>query len=47
MDNKNTELNSNFNSVEVHPNAFVDPRAELHDGVVVSQGAIILSLIHS
>ena len=41
MDNKNTELNSSFNGVKVHPNAFVDPRAELHDGVIISQGAIV------
>ena len=41
MDNKNTELNSSFSGVKVHPNAFVDPRAELHDGVIISQGAIV------
>ena len=41
MENKNTELNSSFSGVKVHPNAFVDPSAELHDGVIVSQGAII------
>ena len=41
MDNKNTELNANFSGVKVHPNAYVDPSAELHDGVIVSQGAII------
>jgi len=41
MENKNIELNSSFNSVKVHPNAFVDPSAELHDGVIISQGAII------
>jgi len=41
MDHKNTELNSSFSGVKVHPNAFVDPSAELHDGVIVSQGAII------
>ena len=41
MDNKNTELNQIFSRVKVHPNAFVDPSAELHDGVIVSQGAII------
>ena len=41
MENKNIELNSSFNSVKVHPNAFVDPSAELHDGVIVSQGAIV------
>ncbi len=41
MKNKNTELKSSFNGVKVHPNAYVDPCAELHDGVIVSQGAII------
>ena len=41
MDNKSTELNTSFRGVKVHPNAFVDPRAELHDGVIVSQGAIV------
>ena len=41
MDNKNTALNSNFSGVKVHPNAFVDPSAELHDGDIISQGAII------
>ena len=41
MDNKNTELNSNFSGVKVHPNAFVDQSAELHDGVIISQGAIV------
>ena len=41
MDHKNTELNSSFSGVKVHPNAFVDPSAELDDDVIVSQGAII------
>jgi len=41
MDNKNTESNTSFNSVKVHPNAFVDPSAELHDGVIISQGATV------
>ena len=41
MDNKNTELKSNFSGPIVHPNAFVDPSAELNDGVIISQGAII------
>ena len=41
MDNKNTELNASFSGVKVHPNAYVDPSAELHDGVIVSQGAIV------
>mgnify|MGYP001403799773 FL=1 len=41
MENKNTELNASFRGVRVHPNAFVDPSAELHDGVIISQGAIV------
>ncbi len=41
MENKNTELNSDFNGAKVHPNAFVDPSAELNNGVIISQGAII------
>jgi len=41
MDNKNTKLKANFSGVKVHPNAFVDPSAELHDGVIISQGAIV------
>ncbi|KGF91627.1 MULTISPECIES: acyl-ACP--UDP-N-acetylglucosamine O-acyltransferase [Prochlorococcus] len=41
MENKNIELMSNFGSVKVHPDAFVDPSAELHDGVIISQGAIV------
>ena len=41
MENKNTELNSSFNGVKVHPNAYVDPNAEIHDGVIISQGAIV------
>jgi len=41
MDYKNTELNASFSGVKVHPNAYVDPSAELHDGVIISQGAIV------
>jgi len=41
MENKNTKIKSSFGSVKVHPNAYVDPSAELHDGVIISQGAII------
>ena len=41
MDNKNIEFNSSFSGAKVHPNAFVDPSAELHDGVIVSQGATV------
>ena len=41
MDLKNTEFNSDFSGIKVHPNAFVDPNAELHDGVIISQGAVV------
>ena len=41
MENKNTESKSCFNGVKVHPNAFVDPKAELHDGVIIAKGAIV------
>ena len=41
MENKNSKFNSSFSGVKVHPNAFVDPSAELHDGVTISQGAIV------
>ena len=41
MVHKNTELNSGFSGVKVHSNAFVDPRAELHEGVLIAQGAIV------
>jgi len=41
MENKNIESKSSFNGIKVHPNAFVDPSAELHDGVTISQGAIV------
>ncbi len=33
--------NTNFKGVIVHPNAFVDSCAELHDGVSIASGAII------
>ena len=38
--NKN-KLNSNFKGAQVHPNALVDPSAELHDGVSIASGAIV------
>ena len=41
MENKNTESKSSLSGVKVHPNAFVDPKAELHDGVIIAQGAIV------
>ena len=37
----NTDLKSRFNGVKVHPNAFVDSSAELHNGVIIAQGAIV------
>ena len=41
MEIKHTDLKSRFNGVKVHPNAFVDSSAELHDGVTIAQGAIL------
>ena len=41
MENKNTELNSSFSVSKVHPSAYVDPNAELRNGVIISQGAIV------
>ena len=41
MENNNAEFNKSLSGVKVHPNAFVDPHAELHDGVIISQGAIV------
>ena len=41
MEYKNTEINSSFSGVKVHQNSYVDPSAELHDGVRISQGAIV------
>ena len=41
MELKNTDLKSRFHGVKVHPNAFVDSSAELHDGVTIAQGAIV------
>ena len=41
MENKNTEFKTGFGGVKVHSTASVDPRAELHDGVIISQGAFI------
>ena len=41
MENKKNEFKSSISGVKVHPNAFVDPSAELHDGVVIAQGAIV------
>ena len=36
-----TSLNSNSQGVKIHPNAFVDSKAVLHDGVTVACGAIV------
>ena len=41
MEIKNTELGSSFKGVRVHPNAFVDSRAEIHDGAIIASGVII------
>ena len=41
MEIKNSKLNSNFKGVFVHPNAFVDSSAEIHDGVSIASGAIV------
>ena len=41
MSNKNTKSKSILSGVKVHPNAFVDPSAELHDGVIIAKGAIV------
>jgi len=41
MEIKNTNSDLNFKGVKVHPNATVDPSAELHDNVIVASGAIV------
>ena len=41
MEIKNTKLKSTAKGVRVHPNALVDPNAEIHDGVTISKGAIV------
>jgi len=41
MENKKIKIRSSFSGVKVHPNAFVDPKAELNDGVIIAQGAIV------
>ena len=41
MESKNTAFNSSFRGVKVHPNAYIDPCAELHQDVIISQGAIV------
>ena len=41
MELKNTKQNSEFKGTRVHPNAFVDSSAELHDGVSIASGAFV------
>ncbi len=41
MEIKNTDLELKFKGVKVHPHAFVDSNAELHDGVTIAKGAIV------
>ncbi len=41
MNYKNTESKLPFEGVKVHQNAYVDSRAELNNGVIISQGAIV------
>ena len=41
MEIKNTKRNSDFKGTRVHPNAFVDSSAGLHDGVSIDSGAIV------
>ena len=41
MNIKSTKFESSFKGVDVHPNAFVDSSAELHDGVTIASGAIV------
>jgi len=41
MNNKNNKFRAAFEGVKVHPNAYVDSNAELDDGVIISQGAIV------
>ncbi|MDC3119023.1 acyl-ACP--UDP-N-acetylglucosamine O-acyltransferase [Prochlorococcus sp. AH-716-K03] len=41
MKSKNKKLNPNFKGAMVHPNAFVDSSAELHDGVSIASGAVV------
>ena len=38
---KITELDSNYKGVNIHPNAYVDSRAELQEGVHIGSGAIV------
>ena len=41
MEQKITESKLNFKGVKVDPSAFVDPSAQLHNGVTIAKGAIV------
>ena len=41
MSIQNTDLESNSEGVKIHPNAFVDSKAELHAGVTISIGVVV------
>ena len=41
MEIKNKNSDFNFKGVKIHPNALVDPSAELHDEVIVASGAVV------
>ena len=41
MEKNFSEFKSNLSGAKVHPNAYVDPSAVLHDDVIISQGAIV------
>ena len=41
MEIKNNKINSKLKGPRVHPNAYVDSSAELHDGVSIASGAIV------
>ena len=41
MEKNFSEIKSNLSGAKVHPNAYVDPSAVLHNDVIISQGAIV------
>ena len=41
MEKNFSEFKSNLSGAKVHPNAYVDPSAVLHNDVIISQGAIV------
>ena len=41
MENIKKGETSKFNNIEIHPNAYVHPKAQIDDGVIVGQGASI------